>query len=215
MVYNRSMIQRTQKTPVRIGILGGRFDPVHFGHIAIAKEAREQYNLDTVLLLVAKDPPHKPTHASAQARYEMAELAAGEEGLECSRIELDRAGTTYSVDSLRLLRAQYGPDAALFYIIGADTLLQLPSWKQFDEVSRLCDFIVFYRPGEDTERVTLKARELRARFGESVLFAGIAGPDISSTAIRERIRDNLPLSGCVCAPVERYIHAHGLYRTSS
>lgn len=208
------MTNKDRQHCARVGVLGGRFDPVHMGHTAIARAARSQLELDTVLLLVAKDPPHKPTYASAEHRYEMAVLAAREAGMECSRLELDRVGTTYTVDSLRELRNIYGKDAQIFYVIGADTLLQLLTWKQAPEVMRLCDFIVFYRPGEDTRQIARQAEVLRERFGAR-LHEGVSGPDISSTEIRQRLARGLSVDGFVSRDVEAYIKAHGLYGTNA
>ena len=126
MVYNRSMEHRT------IGILGGTLDPVHLGHTALLRMAKEQLALSTAILLPDGDPPHKHCHAVAEDRLWMAKLAAGDE-FTVSDMEVRREGATYTVDTLRRLRAQE-PESELVYIIGADTLPNLVTWREYKEV---------------------------------------------------------------------------------
>ena len=140
MVYNRSMEHRT------IGILGGTLDPVHLGHTALLRMAKEQLALSTAILLPDGDPPHKHCHAVAEDRLWMAKLAAGDE-FTVSDMEVRREGATYTVDTLRRLRAQE-PESELVYIIGADTLPNLVTWREYKEVFRLCTFAAARRGGE-------------------------------------------------------------------
>lgn len=199
------------KTPARLGVLGGSFDPVHHAHLELAAQAKQQFGLDEVLLLVSGDPPHKSPFATKEQRFEMAALAAqGKEGVVPSRIELERSGTIYTVDTLHQLRDTL-PGTELFYIIGADTLLELPTWKNAPEVYGLTTFLVFLRPGSE-----ISDEALNRAFGSGprpkVLFGTLEPADISSSDIRRRIAQGLSVSHMLSAPVRAYIEEHGLYR---
>ena len=191
-----------------LGVLGGTFDPIHNGHIAMAQAARSVFSLERTILLVASDPPHKRAAASIQDRLKMAALALeNEDGLELSSLEADRPGPTYTVDSLRALRGLY-PGKRLYYIIGSDTLYDLPTWREASEVTRLCEFIVFCRAGkrQDSTKMVLAALpELRLHFSELDIL------DVSSTTIRELAKIGAPLNGLVDKKVEAYIRDNGLY----
>ena len=131
----------------RIGILGGTFDPIHNGHIQLAKEAISAGNLDRVLFLVSKMPPHKSTCASDQQRFTMVQLALqGESKLEACDIEIQREGKSYTADSVNLLRKKF-PEAELFYIIGSDVLPTIPYWYEGEKVFSEVEFMCFRRSG--------------------------------------------------------------------
>ncbi len=190
-----------------IGVLGGTFDPIHAGHVAMAQAARRVFSLERTLLLVASDPPHKRACAGVEDRLNMAALALeDEEGLELSALEVNRPGRTYTVESLRALKELY-PDKRLCYIIGSDTLRDLPTWREASEVTRLCDFIVFHRAGvrPPAEEVKAVLPELRLHFSELGIL------DVSSTRIRDLAKSGAPLSGLVSPKVEAYIRRRGLY----
>lgn len=191
-----------------LGVLGGTFDPIHVGHVAMARQAAREFSLESVIVLPASDPPHKSAHASVQHRLAMAALALeNEPGLMLSTLEADRPGKTFTVESLKRLREMYS-GKRLYYIIGSDTLLELPSWRSAGEVTRLCDFIVFYRHGAELSR----ARGVQAELpGLSFHFAKLDVPNVSSTEIRARARSGAPLRSLVCPAVEVYITQNGLY----
>ncbi len=192
-----------------LGVLGGTFDPIHTGHVTMAKAARRVFSLEFTIILVAADPPHKRASASVEDRLSMAALALeGEDGLRLSALEASRPGQTYTVDSLRALKKLY-PGKRLCYIIGSDTLGDLPTWREAGEVTRLCEFIVFHRKGArpgSFEEVKAALPELRLRFLEVEIM------DISSTRIRELAGAGAPLTGLVSPKVEAYIRRNGLYR---
>ncbi|HEY6085123.1 MAG TPA: nicotinate-nucleotide adenylyltransferase [Nitrospira sp.] len=135
---------------MRLGLLGGTFNPIHNGHLAIARHTREALGLDRILLIPTGDPPHKPDDilAPAKDRYEMVKLAAQQEpGLAVSDIEIRRVGKSYTVDTIHSLIEQYGNETELFFIIGIDAFLEFPSWKHPEELLRSCNFVVVSRPG--------------------------------------------------------------------
>lgn len=195
----------------RIGILGGSFDPVHWGHILLAREALRLAELDFVLLLVAKDPPHKEVQASPADRFRMTYLAAeGESGIYASDLELKMSGKSYAVDTIRELKCHF-PDAELFYLVGSDVLTTLPYWYKSEELISLVKIICIARQnvwGQEPDTIS-KMREWQKIPIQSIR-AQI--PAISSTEIRSCLRKGLPISAYVPKAVEKYIRDNGLYQ---
>lgn len=194
----------------RIGIMGGTFDPIHQGHIRMAQCALESIQLSRVLMLPSGNPPHKPDITPAEDRYRMVCAAcAGLPGLEPCREEIDRSGVIYTVDTLSILQEKY-PRAELFYLIGADTLMELHNWRRYETVLTMCTFLVCPRSWTYTpQQLTEERRRLTARGGR-FLFLDMDVIDISSTEARRAIRDgdglaNLPVQ------VREYAQAAGLY----
>jgi len=189
----------------RLGLMGGTFDPIHNEHIALARAALEQFSLDAVLFLIAGDPPHKRISANEQHRFEMAKLALlGEDRMFASEVELNRDKTTYTVDTLKLLKKEL-PQAELYYIVGEDTLIDLQKgWKSVDEVYALTRFISFGRTGYDSKAIALDPRM-------RVEFAKKQPSTISSTSIRNRITQGLLVKGELPDAVLDHIKRYGLY----
>jgi nicotinate-nucleotide adenylyltransferase len=180
---------------MRLGILGGTFDPVHVGHLAAARAAAACLELDRVLFVPAGVPPHKRGHASPEHRFEMTRLAtAGEPMFSVSRIELDRPGPSYTVDTLRALQGD-----ELFFICGADAIRDLPNWREWEQLPKLARFVAVARPGVTGPPVPYAT------------YIRIPGVDVSSSEIRERVAAGLPITGLVAPAVEAYIHEHRLY----
>ena len=139
---------RCVNNPVRIGVFGGTFDPIHAGHLAIARAAREQARLDKVLFVIAAAPPHKPGDSITPAETRVAMTAAaiaGVPGFELSRIELDRPGPSYTADTLNLLHEEM-PEAQLFFIVGYDSALDLPKWRRPEEIVGAATLLIAPRP---------------------------------------------------------------------
>ncbi|HVI57576.1 MAG TPA: nicotinate-nucleotide adenylyltransferase [Luteimonas sp.] len=215
--------------PARLLVFyGGTFDPVHDGHLAIARAARDAL-ATTIRLMPAADPPHRaPPGASAAQRAEMLELAiAGEPGLCVDRRELDRAGPSYSIDTLRALRAEFGQDAPIALLVGADSFAILPSWHAWRGLFELAHFVVADRQGSPLDHgLPAELHEaLAGRWREApeALLRSPAGCVLrlrqplhgeSATAIRERIADGLPWRDQVPPAVAAYIGRHGLYLNS-
>jgi nicotinate-nucleotide adenylyltransferase len=204
-------------------LYGGTFDPVHDGHLAVARAARDELGA-TVHLLPAADPPHRDaTGADAAQRTHMLELAiAGEPGLEVDRRELARAGASYTVDTLREVRAELGPDAPLAWITGDDSFRSLPDWHGWEALFDLAHFVVALRPGHSLDDLApALAARVAARWVErpADLLAAPAGslyrlhfpprPE-SASAIRRDLAAGRTPAGLPAA-VERYIRVTGLY----
>jgi len=201
---------------MRIGCLGGSFDPVHLGHLALARSGRDGAALDRVVLMVAGLPPHKRGRKLAPGRHRvaMAGLAArAHPWLHVDGRETERRGPSWTLETVRALRRER-PDDDLIWIIGADNLPELPSWREIDRLLDLADFVSAARPGHDTERALEEL--IPALGGERVrrLREGVvpmAEVDVSSTDVRRRVREGRPISRLVPPEVEAYIREHGLY----
>ena len=195
----------------RIALMGGSFNPIHCGHMNLARAALENALADEVLFLPTGNPPHKRDGlADKNDRFAMVELALeGEARMKASREEGDRQGVIYTVDTLTRLHEAM-PDAALYYLIGADTLLQLHTWRQPERVIRLCTFLLAMRPGESGQEVERQLAFWREK-GADIVLLDAQQMDISSTELREKIRCGQSLEGLVPAAVEAYIREHGLY----
>ena len=199
---------------MKLGVLGGTFDPIHNGHIAAAAAAEQTLGLEAMMLIPSRIPPHRhdPVGATSEQRYEMAQLAAdGRAGWTASRIELDREGPSYTFDTLTELSE---PSTQIFFITGADAFAEIATWSRYPAVLDLANFVVVSRPGITLdslrERVPSAFRD-RPSAQTRVILVEAPTPDISSTDIRRRVRAGHSLSGFVPDPVARYIAAHRLY----
>ena len=195
---------------MRLGIMGGTFDPIHYGHLFVAEEARARFALDRVLFVPNGAPPHKKEYllTAAQDRYEMTRLAiADNPAFACTSLELDRSGPSYTVDTLATLRARYAT-AELLYITGIDAIADILTWRRHSEIIRMATFIAAARPGFDLK--TLQDL-LPATYMERILLLGTTAQGISSTDIRERTRAKLPTRYLTPDGVLDYIRDHHLY----
>lgn len=191
----------------RLGILGGSFDPVHNGHIAVAQAALEEFNLDRVLLVPAANQWQKDSHAAAKDRVAMLELAsAGHPGLSISDVDIVRGGATFTVDTLRDVQQRY-PKAQLFFILGADAFAGISTWKDAAKLPDLAQFIVVNRP--DT------GHEVLPKLSASVNLLKIPAQTVSSSQCRDFVAAGKSLEGLVPEEVEKYISFHQLYRSYS
>jgi nicotinate-nucleotide adenylyltransferase len=220
-----------------IGILGGTFDPIHSGHLAVALAARDALGLDAVALVPTRVPPHRPRqpYASIYHRFAMTAVAAlSVGGLQVSDLELDAPGPSYTSMLLDRLHGE-GYDAShIVFIIGADAFAEIATWHNYPAILNRCHFAVISRPGQQADELRARLPGLADRFNtiapntgarggaaaSSVVLAshapaifliGAATPDVSSTEIRERRRAGLPIDGLVPEAVEQYIRRHALY----
>lgn len=192
----------------RIGVMGGTFDPIHNGHLVAAGEVAHQCGLDEVVFVPAGQAYHKVSVSVSdpEHRYAMTVLAtAAHPGFSVSRVDIDRGGSTYTVDTLRDLRRHYGPGVELFFIIGADTVETVLTWKAVDEVFALATFAAVNRAGHDRVNPSLP-RHAR------VVTVDMPGMDVSSTDCRARVASGAPIWFLTPAAVVRYIDNQRLYR---
>jgi len=200
-----------KRAPARIGVMGGTFDPIHYGHLAAAQEACVALGLSRVLFVPAGEPVHKPPRqvTAALQRWEMVLLATADHPLFFpSRVELDRPGPSYTVDTITLLRSQH-PQAEWFFITGADALLEIRTWKEPHRLAQLCTIVAVTRPGYDSR---LLEQHVDPTLLERILTLKVPGVAVSASEIRARLHQGLPARYLTPDVVLGYISKHGLYR---
>jgi nicotinate-nucleotide adenylyltransferase len=208
----------------RLGILGGTFDPIHFGHLDAADAARRALSLHEVRLIPSCDPPHRPADPLAPPchRFALVALAIQEdEALRASDMELTRTGPSYTADTLRALGAQGWHPSQLFFILGSDAFAEIATWREFPAVLDAAHFVVIARPGTTLDAAVARTPDLRARMRRPEETSGTAGTsiflvealtrDVSSSAIRARLATRQSIDDLVPAPVARHIVTHHLY----
>lgn len=198
-----------------IGIIGGSFDPIHMGHLILAQDAVEAFALDRILFVPCAQAPHKPAGpvAPAEDRAAMIALAvAGDPRFELCRLELDRGGVSYTYDTVAALRSAC-PDAALRFVIGADTLTELHSWRRIGDLLRLCEFVTVARPGFRLADLQPADLRLPSPWAADLLRRVASGHavDLSSSDIRKRLARGVGVRYLVPDSVATYISEHHLY----
>lgn len=218
-------------TAPRVGIYGGTFDPVHLGHLRCVEEAREILGLDRVLIVPAADPPHKQGRSISAARHRLAMLRSAVRGhplFGVSTIEIGRPGASFTIDTLRQLRARR-PDWDLTLLMGSDSFAEIATWKEHEALFDIADIGVFSRPplsvryGRAALPVAVRSQfryasdrnTLINQTGKRVSFLRVSSIDISATDIRGRVRRGRSIRYLVPASVERYIEREQLYRAGS
>lgn len=199
---------------MKIGILGGTFDPPHNGHLHMARAAQDALGLAEIIFMPAKQPPHKLDDpvSPLETRVAMLERAlAGEPTFVISMLEAERQGPSYTVETLRILRRELGDDAEIFFIIGEDSLVNFPTWHQPHEIVKLCKLAVLQRPKYDVDLDALDKRVPGVK--ASVVLIRARELDISSSDIRERVARGESIRKLVPARVADYIESHHLYQS--
>lgn len=198
---------------MNIGVMGGTFDPIHNGHLIVAEEARTRLNLAAVLFVPAGQPWLKPASpiAAAEHRVEMVRLAIADKPyFKLSTMEIERAGASYTVDTIAELEGQLDAEDGLFLILGWDSLAELPKWKEPSRLIEMCHLVVVPRPGYPRPRLKSLERAIPG-LSQRVMFMNKPEIDISASAIRDRVARGLSIRHLVPEPVNRYIKQHGLY----
>jgi nicotinate-nucleotide adenylyltransferase len=200
--------------------MGGTFDPIHHAHLIVAEEVRTALHLTEMVFLPAGEPPHKMRKpiTPAHHRYAMVELAiVSNPHFTISRVEIDRSGPSYLVDTLRLLRKQWGQDIDLSFIIGWDSLEDFPIWHQPQEIlKQLTHLVAVRRPGYVDDIEYNKRLEARLPgLSERLRIVAVPQLDISSTDLRRRVAEHRPITYQVPEAVERYILKHGLHQNTT
>jgi nicotinate-nucleotide adenylyltransferase len=200
---------------MRIGIFGGTFDPIHLGHLILAEQCREQCQLDEVWFVPALIPPHKQTHtiSPAATRCAMIEFAiSGNSAFKLERLELERTGPSYTVTTLEKLYG-HDPSRELFLLLGADSIHDLPTWREPKRILELATIVAVNRGRESFDQQAVQ-RHLTDQLGEinpRICVVSIPGIDISATDIRSRVREGRSIRYQVSRSVEAYILEHSVY----
>jgi len=216
---------------MRIGLFGGTFNPIHFGHINVSTEIKKKFELDTIYMIPSAIPPHKRRQevADAQDRLNMTRLAvSGLDGYIVSDVELTRSGPSYTIDTINYFRKALSEDTKMYLILGMDAFLEIDTWMSYKELFTKLPLIIMSRPGTEY----LKHHQLETyiqdkisdnywfeeekncfmhQTKQSIYLVTVTPYDISSTEIRKRIRQQKPLQNIIPEPVEQYIRSEGLY----
>ena len=202
---------------MNIGVLGGTFDPIHMGHLIVAEEIRGQLDLAEVLFVPAGEPWLKTNNSisSAEHRVQMVRLAiADEPAFKLSTIEIERAGPSYTIDTIAQFNSQMGAGDKLFFILGWDNLMQLPQWREPSRLVQMCSLVAVPRVGYPSPDLnTLEAAI--SGLSQGVILLHTPQIEISSSEIRSRVARGLSIHHLVPEPVEKYIREHNLYTKSS
>lgn len=201
-------------TNKKTGLIGGTFNPVHYGHLFLAEQAMEYCDLDQVLFIPSGISYMKNVReiAGAEDRLQMVRLATADHpDFHVSSAETDRPGASYTCETLLTLSEEY-TDTGFYFIVGADNLFSIEKWKDPSEIFRRCTLVAAFRGDEDRSALEEKARELRSRYQAEIILLPKRRIDISSTEIRQRISEKKSIRYMVPEPVRNYITEHGLYQ---
>ena len=200
---------------VRLGLFGGTFDPPHLGHLVVAQDAAERLGLDRLIFVVAGLPPHKLRERLSPARVRLEMVRAAVKGnplFEASAVEVDRSGPTYTVDTLRRFRAMH-PEARLFFLMGADQLEEFRDWKEPESIASLATVVAMTREGSGGEGPLGPVPPVGPPMG--IIQLPVTRMDLSSTDVRDRVREGRSVQYLVPREVLRIIEDQGLYRSIS
>lgn len=195
----------------KIGILGGTFNPIHLAHLYIAYEAKSQLNLDKVIFIPTGNPPHKKDKKILEAslRYNMVyEAIKNYEDFEISKYEVEKEGYSYTFETLKHFKAK---DNELYFITGADCLMDIEKWKNPEEIFRLSRFVVFNRAGYNEENLKIQKNKIEEKFNTNIDFLDIIDLEISSSMIRERINEGKRVDFFLSKEVLSYIQENNIY----
>ncbi|MBE6022825.1 MAG: nicotinate-nucleotide adenylyltransferase [Cellulosilyticum sp.] len=198
----------------KLAIMGGTFDPIHMGHLVTAEEVRHEFQVDEVLFVPTGHPPHKShiNMTTCEHRYLMTVLAtAANPCFKVSRIEIEREGVTYTIDTIKELKRIYGEEVQLYFITGADAVHKILGWKESTELLQLCDFVAVTRPGYNKNELMRKVKEMNEQYESNIHFLEVPALAISSSDIRRRLMEEKPIKYLVPQEVENYIKKHALY----
>lgn len=199
----------------RYAIMGGTFDPIHFGHLAAAEAVREKLQCSKVIFIPTGNPPHKTDRILTASKYRYAmtsQAVRSNPYFEVSDIEINRNGYTYTLDTIKQLKRLYGNDIELLFITGADALLEIETWYKVKELLTQCSFVAVTRPGYDKTKLEQKLSELRSKYNGVFFIVDVPGLNISSTDIRNRMISGSSIRYLLPEPVAQYIFENGLYK---
>ncbi len=198
----------------RLGIMGGTFDPIHYGHLVAAEMARAEFKLDKVLFIPTGTPPHKKRRdiSAGKLRYEMVKCAIQDNSaFDISALEIEREGPSYTVETLRVLRRKW-PNHELYFITGSDALLEIFSWREAEEIFNLIQFIGAARPGFDASDFLLKVQQEHPETQGKIHYLEVPALAISSTDIRARVQRGEPIRYLLPESVRLFLEQRGLYK---
>lgn len=207
------LMRVSEREKPRLGIMGGTFDPIHYGHLVAAEMARAEFNLNNVLFIPTGKPPHKNRRdiLDGQLRLEMVESAIHDNpAFVSSALEIERDGPSYTVETLRVLCNAW-PEHELYFITGTDALREIFSWREAEEIFKMIQFIGAARPGFDAKDFLLKVQDEHPELLGKIHYLEVPALAISSTDIRERVKRGEPIRYLLPEGVRQFIQQRGLY----
>lgn len=198
---------------MKIGVLGGTFDPIHYGHLIIGEQAREELGLDEMIFIPTGNPAHKEESnvSDAEIRYEMLKLAIkGNKDFRKSSIEIDRRGKSYTIDTIKQLKRQYNRDQ-IYFLIGEDSLFQLETWHKFMELKEECNFVVCRRYIRNENKIRNKIKYMEDKYNMDIYLLDTPIIEISSTKIRNLFSQGKSIKYLLPEEVENYISENNIY----
>ena len=199
----------------RIAIMGGTFDPIHYGHLVTAEAVRQEFQIDQVLFIPTGRPPHKSAKkvSDPEKRYLMTLLATeSNDNFFASRLEIDRSGYTYTIDTIHALKEIYGSDTEIFFITGADAFFQIFNWHNAEELLKSCTFVAATRPGYNKEELLSRVQATQNHPLHKFHFVEVPALAISSSDIRDRVQSGRSIKYLLPESVERFIQKYHLYK---
>lgn len=200
----------------KIGIMGGTFDPIHYGHLVLAEEIRNNFDLDKIFFVPAGTPPHKKKAGMTdkEQRYTMTLLASmTNPNFEVSKIEIESEEVSYTINTIKKIKEKLQNDQVeIYFITGADAIMEIETWKDYKELLTLCSFIGATRPGIHAETLEHKIEELRTTYNAKIHLTRIPGLAISSTDIRNRVKEGRAFKYLLPESVEAFIVKNNLYK---
>lgn len=199
----------------RYGIIGGSFDPIHYAHLYIAYEAKEQLKLDKVIFMPAGIQPFKIENkvTDSDLRYNMVKIAIDSyEGFEVSLYEIEKEGISFTYQTLEYFKKNFDEECEIFFITGADCLMSIDKWKEVSKIFSLCTFVVFSRGGFDAESLRKKKEEVEEKYNCKIVILELKQLEISSTDIRERVKEGRRIDFFVPEKVNKFIMENNLYK---
>ncbi|MGB7604442.1 MAG: nicotinate-nucleotide adenylyltransferase [Lutisporaceae bacterium] len=196
-------------------IMGGTFDPIHFGHLAAAEAVKEELHCSKVIFIPSGNPPHKKmrTLTDAKHRFTMTAMAVSSNpNFEVSNIEISRNGYTYTLDTVKQLLDYYNNNVELIFITGADAILEVETWYKVEELLKLCSFVAVTRPGYEKSKLEQKLQYLQSKYNSRLYSIDVPGLNISSTDIRKRVKEGRSIKYLVPEEIEQYIYKYELYK---
>lgn len=200
---------------LRIAVMGGTFDPIHYGHLVTAEAVKCKYNIDEVLFIPSGNPPHKDNSKilNQEDRYKMSLLATNSNrNFYVSRIEIDRVGVSYTIDTINELHEMHGENVRIYFITGADEFQKiLTTWKDSEKLFEKCTFIAATRPGYNKNELKQSMNRIKEIYQTKFHFIDVPALAISSTDIRNRVKEGQPIKYLVPENVENYIYKNKIY----
>ncbi|MGL6107597.1 nicotinate-nucleotide adenylyltransferase [Romboutsia sp.] len=204
---------RRSNKRIKIGIMGGTFDPIHYAHLATAEFIRDKYKLDKIIFIPSGNPPHKQSNiADKYDRYKMVVLATrNNDDFIVSDLEIERSSKTYTVDTLKYIKEKY-VNADIYFITGADAICDIETWKDVEENFKMATFIAATRPGISLLRAQEKIEHLTKKYDARIISVYVPSLDISSTYIRDQVKEEKSVRYLVPESVQKYIYNNRLYK---